>query len=224
MDFKRLTIVVGHYGSGKTEISINYAVYIRQMGKEVEIVDLDVVNPYFRSREVRKELLEKWGIKVVGVEEKYVNADVPVISRTVYGALYSTEKHAVFDVGGDDVGAMPLGQYRHIIYEQDPEVLLVVNVNRPFTKDADSVIKYLKAIEEASKIKVTHLVNNTHMSYETTVDDVLKGLEVVEEVSSKTGIPIKMVTVKRDLVNLLPQIDYPVFPLDLYMKTPWDKM
>ncbi|MBE3578820.1 MAG: hypothetical protein IMW83_02905 [Caldanaerobacter subterraneus] len=224
MDFKRLTIVVGHYGSGKTEISINYAVYIRQMGKEVEIVDLDVVNPYFRSREVRKELLEKWGIKVVGVEEKYVNADVPVISRTVYGALYSTEKHAVFDVGGDDVGAMPLGQYRHIIYEQDPEVLLVVNVNRPFTKDADSVIKYLKAIEEASKIKVTHLVNNTHMSYETTVDDVLKGLEVVEEVSSKTGIPIKMVTVKRDQVNLLPQIDYPVFPLDLYMKTPWDKM
>ncbi|MDI3518477.1 MULTISPECIES: hypothetical protein [Caldanaerobacter] len=224
MDFKRLTIVVGHYGSGKTEISINYAVYIRQMGKEVEIVDLDVVNPYFRSREVRKELLEKWGIKVVGVEEKYVNADVPVISRTVYGALYSTEKHAVFDVGGDDVGAMPLGQYRHIIYEQDPEVLLVVNVNRPFTKDADSVIRYLKAIEEASKIKVTHLVNNTHMSYETTVDDVLKGLEVVEEVSSKTGIPIKMVTVKRDLVNLLPQIDYPVFPLDLYMKTPWDKM
>ncbi|MEQ2128937.1 hypothetical protein [Caldanaerobacter subterraneus] len=224
MDFKRLTIVVGHYGSGKTEISINYAVYIRQMGKEVEIVDLDVVNPYFRSREVRKELLEKWGIKVVGVEEKYVNADVPVISRTVYGALYSTEKHAVFDVGGDDVGAMPLGQYRHIIYEQDPEVLLVVNVNRPFTKDADSVIKYLKAIEEASKIKVTHLVNNTHMSYETTVDDVLKGLEVVEEVSRKTGIPIKMVTVKRDLVNLLPQIDYPVFPLDLYMKTPWDKM
>lgn len=224
MDFKRLTIVVGHYGSGKTEISINYAVYIRQMGKEVEIVDLDVVNPYFRSREVRKELLEKWGIKVVGVEEKYVNADVPVISRTVYGALYSTEKHAVFDVGGDDVGAMPLGQYRHIIYEQDPEVLLVVNVNRPFTKDADSVIKYLKAIEEASKIKVTHLVNNTHMSYETTVDDVLKGLEVVEEVSSKTGIPIKMVTVKRDLVNLLPQIDYLVFPLDLYMKTPWDKM
>lgn len=224
MDFKRLTIVVGHYGSGKTEISINYAVYIRQRGKEVEIVDLDVVNPYFRSREVRKELLEKWGIKVVGVEEKYVNADVPVISRTVYGALYSTEKHAVFDVGGDDVGAMPLGQYRHIIYEQDPEVLLVVNVNRPFTKDADSVIKYLKAIEEASKIKVTHLVNNTHMSYETTVDDVLKGLEVVEEVSRKTGIPIKMVTVKRDLVNLLPQIDYPVFPLDLYMKTPWDKM
>lgn len=224
MDFKRLTIVVGHYGSGKTEISINYAVYIRQMGKEVEIVDLDVVNPYFRSREVRKELLEKWGIKVVGVEEKYVNADVPVISRTVYGALYSTEKHAVFDVGGDDVGAMPLGQYRHIIYEQDPEVLLVVNVNRPFTKDADSVIKYLKAIEEASKIKVTHLVNNTHMSYETTVDDVLKGLEVVEEVSSKTGIPIKMVTVKRDLVNLLPQIDYLVFPLDLYMKTPWDKI
>jgi len=224
MDFKRLTIVVGHYGSGKTEISINYAVYIRQMGKEVEIVDLDVVNPYFRSREVRKELLEKWGIKVVGVEEKYVNADVPVISRTVYGALYSTEKYAVFDVGGDDVGAMPLGQYRHIIYEQDPEVLLVVNVNRPFTKDADSVIKYLKAIEEASKIKVTHLVNNTHMSYETTVDDVLKGLEVVEEVSRKTGIPIKMVTVKRDLVNLLPQIDYSVFPLDLYMKTPWDKM
>ncbi|ERM92012.1 hypothetical protein O163_07570 [Caldanaerobacter subterraneus subsp. yonseiensis KB-1] len=224
MDFKRLTIVVGHYGSGKTEISINYAVYIRQMGKEVEIVDLDVVNPYFRSREVRKELLEKWGIKVVGVEEKYANADVPVISRTVYGALYSTEKHAVFDVGGDDVGAMPLGQYRHIIYEQDPEVLLVVNVNRPFTKDADSVIKYLKAIEEASKIKVTHLVNNTHMSYETTVDDVLKGLEVVEEVSRKTGIPIKMVTVKRDLVNLLPQIDYSVFPLDLYMKTPWDKM
>ncbi|EGD51972.1 hypothetical protein TheetDRAFT_1216 [Thermoanaerobacter ethanolicus JW 200] len=224
MDFKRLTIVVGHYGTGKTEVAINYAKFIRESGKEVEIVDLDIVNPYFRSREVRKELFDKWRIRVAGVEEKYMNADVPAISRNIYGALYSKDKYAVFDVGGDDVGATPLGQYRHIIKDQDAEVLFVVNVNRPLTKDVESVIEYLKSIEEAAKIKVTHLVNNTHLSYETTVEDILKGQKVVEEVSKITGIPIKMVTVKRELLNKVPDLGYPIFPIDLYMKTPWDKM
>ncbi|MGB9678777.1 MAG: hypothetical protein ACPL3A_02105 [Thermoanaerobacteraceae bacterium] len=223
MDCKRLTIVLGHYGTGKTEIAINYARYIKELGYDVEIVDLDIVNPYFRPREVRKELMQKWGIKVTGTEEKYMSADVPALSRNIYGALYNKDKFAVFDVGGDDKGAIAFGQYHNIMEEQDADILFVINVNRPLTQDSKSIIQYLNLVEGAAKVKVTHLVNNTHLSNDTTVDEVLKGQKVVEEVSKITGIPIKMIAAKRDIAYKLPDMGYPIFPMDLYMKTPWNK-
>lgn len=224
MNYKRLTVVLGHYGTGKTEIAINYARYIRECGYDVEIVDLDIVNPYFRSREVRKELLSTWGIKVTGIDEKYMNADVPALSRDIYGALKNKAKYAVFDVGGDDAGAIAFGQYHNIMAEQDADILFVVNINRPLTRDAKSVIEYIRLVENAARVKVTHIVNNTHLSYETTVNDVIKGQNVVEEVSRITGIPVKMITAKRDIAEKLPDMGYPVLPIDLYMKTPWNKL
>lgn len=224
MDFKRLTVVLGHYGTGKTEIAINYARYIKECGNDVEIVDLDIVNPYFRSREVRKELFDAWKIRVTGTDEKYMNADVPALSRDIYGALQNKDRFAVFDVGGDDAGAIAFGQYHNIMAGQDADILFVVNVNRPLTKDAKSVIEYIRLVEGAARVKVTHLINNTHLSYETTTDDIMKGQNVVEEVSKMTGIPIKMIAAKRDIAEKLPDIGYPVFPIDLYMKTPWNKL
>jgi hypothetical protein len=222
MDFNRLTVILGHYGTGKTEIAINYAKYIKKCGKNVEIVDLDIVNPYFRSREVRKELMETWGIKVTGTEEKYMNADVPALSRNIYGALQNKEKYAVIDVGGDDAGAVAFGQYHNIVKDQNADILFVVNVNRPFTKDADSVIEYINLVETAARVKITHLVNNTHLLNETTVQDVLKGHKVVKEVSQKTGIAIKMAAVKKELASEVPDLSYLVLPIELHMKTPWD--
>lgn len=224
VDFKKLTIVLGHYGTGKTEIAINCARYIKEKGHNVDIVDLDIVNPYFRPREVRKELFDTWGIKVIGTDEKYMNADVPALSRDIYSVIQDKERYAVFDVGGDDAGAIALGQYHNIISNQDADVLFVVNVNRPFTKDAKSVIDYLRLVESAARVKVTHLVNNTHLMNETTVEDVLKGQKVLEEVSATTGIPIKMVAAKGDIAKKLPEMGYPVFSIDLYMKAPWNKL
>lgn len=224
MDYKRLTVVLGHYGTGKTEIAINYARYIRECGHDVEIVDLDIVNPYFRSREVRKELSDTWGIRVIGTDEKYMNADVPALSRDIYGALKNKEKYAVFDVGGDDAGAIAFGQYHNIMVGQDADILFVVNINRPLTRDVKSVIDYIRLVESAARVKVTHLVNNTHLSYETTVNDVIKGQKVVEEVSKITRIPVKMIAAKRDIAEKLPDMGYPVFPIDLYMKAPWNKL
>ncbi|HHV73853.1 hypothetical protein BVF91_12715 [Thermoanaerobacterium sp. PSU-2] len=224
MDFKRLTVVLGHYGTGKTEIAINYARYIKTCGYDVDIVDLDIVNPYFRPREVRKELLDRWGIKVIGVDEKYMNADMPALSRDIYSVMQDEEKYAVFDIGGDDAGAIAFGQYHNILADKDVDVLFVINVNRPFTKDAESAIKYMKLVENAARIKVTHLVNNTHLSYETTADDVIRGIEVTEDVSRRTGIPIKMTAAKKDVAEELKNMGYDVFPIDLYMKTPWNKI
>jgi tRNA uridine 5-carbamoylmethylation protein Kti12 len=224
MDYKRLTIVLGHYGTGKTEIAINYARYIKETGHDVDIVDLDIVNPYFRSREVRRELFDKWGIKVIGADEKYMNADMPALSRDIYSVIQDKEKYAVFDVGGDDAGAIAFGQYHNIISNKDVDVLFIVNVNRPFTKDADSVIKYIKLVENAARISVTHLVNNTHLSYDTSIEDVIKGQKVVEEVSRITGIPVKMTAAKRDITERLIEMGYEVFPIDLYMKAPWNKI
>jgi len=221
MDFKRITVITGHYGSGKTEVSINYAIHLAQKGLKTAIVDLDIVNPYFRSREAGDRLKE-YGIKVVCTNQRYLYADLPALSPEIYGVLQNKEYYAVFDVGGDDVGATALGRYNKYFKEEDYEMLFVVNVNRPFTKDKESVIRYMREIEAASRLKVTHLVNNTHLLKETTVEDLLKGQKVVEEVSRELGIPVKLITAQKEILDKLPEgLKGEKFPLNLFMTLPW---
>lgn len=222
MDYKRLTVITGYFGSGKTEIALNYTMQMKKTEDKVALVDLDIVNPYFRSRDLRESLRKDYGIKVVCTEEEYMNADIPALSPEIYSVLQDKEWHTVVDLGGDDVGATALGMFSRYFKEEPYEMIFVVNINRPFTSTKDGILRRMRAIEKASRLKITHLANNTHLGYETTEEDVLKGQAVTEEVSEETGLPIKFISGRRDILEKLPKgIKTDLFPIDLYMKPPW---
>ncbi len=221
LDDKRLRFVVGHYASGKTEFSINYAVKLAKMDKKVALVDLDVVNLYFRSRE-KKEFLEKLGIKVIASSINASAVDIPAISAEVYTPIQDTSYEAVIDVGGDPAGARTLGRYKDYLVEGNYDMFYVLNANRPETQTVEKAIEYLKKIEDTARAKVTGIINNTHMLKSTTVEDVLKGQELAQEVSKRTNIPIKYISAIEEVAKDLPNnLEGEIFPMTLYMREDW---
>lgn len=218
---KRLRFIVGHYGSGKTEFSINYGVKLATLGKKVALVDLDVVNLYFRSRE-KTELLEKLGIKVIGGSIKMDSVDIPAISAEVLTPMQDTSYETIIDVGGDPAGARTLGRYQEYFIEGQYDMFFVLNANRPETQTAEKAIEYLRKIEDTARAKVTGIVNNTHMLKSTTLEDVLRGQELAENVSDKTHIPIKYISVIEKVAKELPDnLKGEIFPMTLYMREEW---
>lgn len=214
---KNIYIIVGHYGSGKTEFSINMAV---KTGADI-LVDLDIVNPYIRSADARRELKEL-GIDVIASEYVNTNVDVPAIPSEVYSVFHGGKK-SVFDVGGDDDGAIALGRFHDKFEQCGYEMLLVYNANRPLTQTADEIVEYIALIEQAASLKVTGLVNNTHLMQYTTTDHVLHGQALGEEVEKRTGIPVKYISGKKEILDALPdKYDGLKFPIDTYMKKPWE--
>lgn len=219
---KRLTIFAGHYGSGKTNIAVNYAIYLSKLHKNVAIADLDIVNPYFRTKDSSDVLNEK-GIKLISSPYANTNVDTPAIPAEVYSIL---EKNVtgVIDVGGDDRGALALGRYSEaIIKENDYEMLFVINKFRPLTKDAQSCAEVMREIEDACRMKFTGIVNNSNLGDITTLDDVINSIPYANEVSSLTGLEIKMTTVKSSLWDQLKDKMENVFPLTLYVKQTWSR-
>ncbi|MDO5479722.1 MAG: hypothetical protein Q4G23_11235 [Clostridia bacterium] len=192
---KRINIFVGHYGSGKTELAVNFA-----MKNKVDLIaDLDTVNPYFRTNDARK-ILEDAGIRVVAPYYAGTNVDLPSLPPEVYAA-FTEEKTAVLDIGGDDDGAAVLGRFKNYITEDNSEVYFVINVLRPETDTPDKIIEMIRAIEYTSRLKVTSLVNNTNLMEETTYDHVLKGEKIVKKVSEMTDIPFLGNAVKKELAK-----------------------
>lgn len=219
----RIRIFTGHFGSGKTEISINYAVNLRNQGKKVCIADLDIVNPYFCTRD-EKEYLESLGIKVIATPKEMANAELGTIPLDTLVAFNDKSYDVVLDVGGDDQGAVALGQYNRYFNMEEYDMYFVINTTRPFTKDALGVMEYIKDIEAASRLKVKYLVNNTNLSYETTIDHILEGQKVAEEVSKLTNIPLRYTVVREDLVDgVKDKIQNEVFPIKIFMLPPWRK-
>lgn len=219
---KRIRIITGHYGSGKSEFAINYVTKLRKLvtGK-VALSDLDVVNVYFRTRE-KKELLKSLDIIPIDSSIHAPNLDVPAISAQVMTPMNDKSYNYVVDLGGDNVGARVMGRFSDLIEENDYDMFCVVNANREKTQTSQEVIEYIKAIEKASKIKVTGLINNTHLLKSTTVEDVLRGQEVVREVSKELNIPIKYVACLEHLVEELPKdLEGEIFPISLYMRETW---
>lgn len=218
---KRLRFVVGHYGSGKTEFSVNYAVKLAGKGKKVALVDLDVVNLYFRSRE-RTEELEKLGIRVIGSSIKASAVDLPAISGEVVTPMQDESYEAVIDVGGDDDGARTLGRYEEYFIDGDYDMFYVLNANRTETQTVEKSIEYLRKIEDMSRAKVTGIVNNTHMLKDTTIEDVQRGQELAEKVSKETGIPIKYISAIENVAKEIAEdLDGEVFPMTLWMREDW---
>ncbi|MCM0649465.1 ATP-binding protein [Clostridium swellfunianum] len=218
----RIRIFTGHFGSGKTEISINYAIELAKQGKKVAIVDIDIVNPYFCVRDIIEHLNKEYGIRVISSNPHYSNAELAVVPSEVIAIFNDKSYEVVIDIGGDENGAVVLGQYNRFFRQEPYDMYFVINNNRPQTSNLKDTEEYIRNIEYTSRLKVTHLIANTNMSYETTIEDVLKGDKEVRELSEKTGIPYKYTTVRKDFINELEgKISGEVFGLDIYMKPPW---
>lgn len=221
-DDKRIRIITGHYGSGKTEFAVNYTFKLANEGYKAAIVDLDIVNPYFRSRQL-EPVFEEMGIRVISSSVKGLSGDLPALSPEIHTVLEDKSFETVIDVGGDKAGATALGRYHDKLDEDEYDMFFVLNANRPFTADKDSAIRYLRSIEQGSRQKVTALVNNTHLCGDTRIEDIIRGQELCLQVSEELGLPLKYTVVQKELINQLPDnISGEIFPIDIFMKKPWE--
>lgn len=218
---KRIRMITGHYGSGKTEFAVNYTLALAATGAKTAIVDLDIVNPYFRSRE-RADLLEANGVRVISSSIAGMDLDIPALSSEIFAVLQDDSYEGVFDVGGDKVGARALGRYHMYLDKQPYDMMFVLNANRPRTATVEGAKTYIKEIEEASRQKVTCLVNNTHLCGDTTAEEIMKGNRLCVAVSKELGIPLTYNVVPKDLLDKIPSsIEGEIFPIDILMKKPW---
>ena len=222
MNNKRIRIMAGHYGSGKSEFSVNYALKLRgEIEGRLAISDLDVVIVYFRSRGM-KDLLEEKGIHVIASSVDAPTLDIPALSAEIHTPLLNKDYNNIIDLGGDKVGATVIARYRDMIDDEDYDMFFVVNANREKTQTAEEVMGYIDEIEAASKLKVTGLINNTHMLKATTIEDLEKGQEVCREVSKARNIPIKFVSCMESLVDQIPEdFEGEIIPLSLMLRDQW---
>ncbi len=192
---KRVTLFAGHYGSGKTNVAVNYALLLKKAGKDVAIADLDIVNPYFRTKDSAKELEEN-GITLISSEYAGSNVDLPALPGEIYSLVDVKDRYAVFDIGGDDRGATALGRYSDAIkQENNYELLLVINKFRPLARTPELAIEIMREIETAANMQFTGIVNDSNLGEETTAEDVLGSISYAEEISKLAGIPIRFTTV-----------------------------
>lgn len=218
MRYKRITVLCGHYGSGKTNVAVNFAKDLKKENENVLIADLDIVNPYFRTKDSAEEF-EAEGIRLIASEYAGTNVDIPALPQQMYAITHDKNFKAVIDVGGDDRGALALGRLSdEIKQENDYEMLLVINKFRPLTPDADSTAEVMREIECAGKISFTGIVNNSNLGTLTTAQDVLDSAEYANKVSCITGLPIFCTTVDIRLYDELKDKIQNLFPLKLQNK------
>lgn len=196
MNNSRLKIIIGAYGSGKSEVSVNLALNMRKdfPDRKVLLADLDIVNPFYRSSDAAK-VLEDNDIRLISPMYANSNVDAPVLSGEVYVIFDNDEYMGVFDIGGEDMGATILGSMKTRLDNTDAELIMAVNTRRPFTSTADEIIIMASELQEASKMKITGFINNTNILEQTTASDILEGEKILLEVQEKTGIPVVMTTV-----------------------------
>ena len=218
---KRMCIITGHYGSGKTEYAVNLALSLVKSGNPTALADLDIVNPYFRSFE-QAQRLEAAGIRVI-VTSCGGAVDMPAIDPAVMSIFQDQKWTGILDIGGDPVGAHVLARFSDQLHPEEFDLLYVLNANRHETRDLDSALLYMQAIEIACKQKVTGIVNNTHLCGETTAEDILKGAKLAQALSQRVGIPIVHHAVEHRLLpQVRDQLAEPILPIEIYMKKPWE--
>lgn len=200
---KRITVFSGHYGSGKTNVALSVALGLARSGQSVTVADLDIVNPYFRTKDSAREL-EKAGIELICSDYANTNVDIPALPQSMYAITDDRSRKVVVDLGGDDRGALALGRLAPAMLEEnDFDLFAVINMFRPLTKTAEETLGVMKEIEAASGLRFTGLVNNSNLGEETTPETVLSSLPYAEETARLTGLPIVMTTVEKELYPLL---------------------
>jgi hypothetical protein len=214
----RIKVFVGEFGSGKTELAVNYSIQLNQLGYRTAVVDIDLVKPYFRTRESRS-LLEERGVLVVAPNRKLAHADLPIMPEDLTRILYDEQYQVVMDVGGGE-SAIVLGQLNRKFDENPYQAWLVVNTRRPFTNTPAAIVDVCRRIEQVSRLKVSGVVSNTNLAGETTTAHIYEGLAVSEEAARLLGLPIKWVVAPEWLADEV-KVDYPVFVLKPYTQYPW---
>lgn len=218
MEHKRVTVFVGHYGSGKTNIAVAYAKYLNSLGKKVTIADMDIVNPYFRTKDSQGEL-KRLGIELISSEFANSNVDLPALPSELYGAVEQRERYAVLDIGGDDRGAYALGRFAPYIKEEnDYEVVFVANKYRPLTKTPEEALEVMREIEGAGGLRVTAIVNNSNLGEMTDAETVLSSQKYAEKLSELSGLPVKFTSVKKELCEALGGEEKGFFSMELQEK------
>ena len=229
MDFmKRITMVTGHYGGGKTEVSVNLAMDLKKEYDKVAILDLDIMNPYFRSRE-RQKMMEDLGIMVQFNSFGYdITEDLPALSAALKTPLENEEYKAIVDVGGDSDGAKVLNQFRKYFVRGDSELLVVINTNRPETEELEGCLAHIAAIQAETGLKVDGTINNTHLLKETTPQDIIDGYRMCKRIEEQIGVPPRFSTCREDLLEDLKAAnaeagidDMEIYPIKLYMRPSW---
>ena len=218
MDNKRLTLFAGHYGSGKTNIAVNYALRLAGEGKQVCIADLDIVNPYFRTADSAKELSDA-GVTLIAPQFANTNVDLPALPSEAYRLIADKNIYGIMDIGGDDRGAFALGRYAPAILEENNyRMVYVVNCCRPLTSTAEDALEVMREIELACSMKFTHLMNNANLGNETTPETVFNSLSFINQLSDLSGLPVWYHAAKSDIaVEISKQLPN-VFPLHLQKK------
>ena len=218
MEHKRLTLFAGHYGSGKTNIAVNYALHLAKEGKQVCIADLDIVNPYFRTADSRQEL-ESAGVELISPQFANSNVDLPALPAQAYKLVQDKRCYGIMDIGGDDRGAYALGRYvPYMKQEKNYRMVYVANCYRPLTRTAAEALEVMQEIEAACGLAFTDIVNNSNLASETDVQAVLNSQDYIQELSERSGLPVFMTTVRADLAERLCGQILNVLPLHLQEK------
>lgn len=215
MDWKKCIVIVGHYGSGKTEVAQSLAVSLRRSGEPVTIVDLDLVNPYYRTNDLR-EFLQREGIDVIAPVYAGTNMDLPVLPPEIYAA-FEKKGTVIFDVGGDDDGATALGQFYEKFRQRDYEMLMVVNLRRPMTSDAEEIVSSAREIQAASRLDLSGLLNNTNLSYLSDGSELMESISQVERAAAHLQVPVKALCARREIIDQM-EAHGEVLPVDIRLK------
>lgn len=218
MEHKRLTLFAGHYGSGKTNIAVNYALLLANEGKKVCIADLDIVNPYFRTKD-SADVLKKAGVELVSPQFANTNVDLPALPAEAYKLVTDKNTYGIMDIGGDDRGAYALGRYVPSIKEENNyRLVFVANCYRPLTRTPEEALEVMREIEAACKLNFTDIINNSNLGEETTADTVLASTDFIKKLSEISGLPIFAHTAAKSVAEKLKGKLDPVISLDLQKK------
>lgn len=225
----RITLIGGHYGSGKSEVSVNYALFTAQKlvsDSSITLFDLDIVNPYFRSRECR-DILEENSVKVIGSAEEFPDVDLPYMPPELISLFQDKTKIGILDIGGDPAGARVLARYgieiNNSMRAGEAEFFCVINANRPMTKTHEEALSYVKKIRDTAGVPVTGLINNTHFFAETEAEDIYRGAELAKSVSEELEIPVVFHAVEKTLAEKLERDIGEILPIKVFLKKPWEK-
>lgn len=222
---KHINIFTGHFGSGKTEVAVNYALKLAEAHYKTAIVDFDIVNPYFRTADAKEEL-EKNNIWVILPMYANTNVDVPAIPSEIYSLFQKKEYKAVLDVGGDDLGAKAVSRFKEEILSDDYEMFFVINTRRGMTDTPEKILEMIALVEYSANIKVTRLINNSNLLEETTPEIILEGNGIISEVSEKLGIPLSITAGLEGVISRLESSRLSgseLLPLRKQIHLPWNR-